>query len=344
MLNALKSEPADEISRIQLRQMIMGYQISRCVWVAAKLGIADLLEDGPKSIGELATATRTQATSLERFLRALSSHGVLAVDRQKRFSLTPIGNLLRRGEKHSLWAAAVYWGEQWIWEPWGNLLYSLQTGAPAFDRIHGVTFFEFLAQIPDAGHVFDQFIAEGLHTHPTAVIRAHDFSQSSVIADVGGGQGAMLAEILKASPKARGILFDRPHVIEGARARLAEAGVIDRCRLVPGNFFETVPNGADTYLLSQIIHDWADEPASAILRNCRQAMDANSKLLLVEQVLDALHPAPATALLDLTMLAILGGKERTGAEYDWLLTQADLRLSRIIPTSSPFCIIEAVAG
>jgi hypothetical protein len=159
---------------------------------------------------------------------------------------------------------------------------------------------------------------------------------------VGGGQGAMLAEILNANPGARGILFDRPQVIAGARTRLEDAGVIDRCSLVAGDFFATIPSGADTYLLSQIVHDWADEPAVIILRNCRRAMDAGGRLFLIEQVLDPLRPEPATALLDLTMLAMLGGRERNAQEYATLFTHADLRLSRIIPTCSPFSIMEAV--
>jgi O-methyltransferase domain/Dimerisation domain len=220
VLRSRKSQPTEEASRIQLRRMILGYQISQCVHVAAKLGIADLLENGRKSIGELATATRTHPPSLERLLRALSSHGVFAVGQQGRFSLTPVGNLLRSRAKDSLSAAAIYWGERWIWEPWGNLLHSVRTGAPAFDHVHGVSFFNFLARTPEAAQVFDLFISEGLHTRPHAVVAAHDFSLSKVIADVGGGQGAMLVEILKANPAARGILFDRPHVIEGARSLL----------------------------------------------------------------------------------------------------------------------------
>ena len=341
MADGPKPNPGDEALRDRLRQMILGFQVSQCLHVAAKLGIADLLKDGPMSAGELAVATRTEPAALDRFLRALSSHGVLTVDGEGRFCSTPIADFLRSGETHSLWAAAIYWGERWITEPWGNLLYSLQTGAPAFDVLYGSSFFDFLARTPEAGQVFDRFIAEGLHMRPHIVVNACDFSRANVIADIGGGRGATLARILKANPAARGILFDRAHVIEGARSHLEDSGVINRCSIVPGDFFETVPSGADTYLLSQIIHDWSDKPAVAILKNCRRAMDLNGKLLLVEQVLDPLRPKPATALLDLTMLAVVGGRERTAEEYDMLLTYAHLKLSRIIPTTSPFSIIEA---
>jgi ubiquinone/menaquinone biosynthesis C-methylase UbiE len=337
-----QSHQNDEVLRDRLRQMILGYQVSRCVHLAAKLGIADLLEDGPKSACELATRTRTQPTALERFLRVLSSHGVLAVDDLGRFSLTPIAALLSSRATHSLWAAAVYWGEPWIWQPWEHMLHSLQTGTPAFDVLHGTSFFNFLARTPEAGRIFDRFIAEGLHERPHTVVSAYDFSQSNVIVDVGGGQGAMLAAILAANPAARGILFDRQNVIEGAHARLVGAGVSNRCSIVSGNFFEMIPGGADTYLLSQIIHDWTDEPAITILRNCRRAMGTGGKLFLIERLMDRLRPEPTTALLDLTMLAVLGGQERTLEEYCVLFLHANFRLSRIIPTGSPFSIIEAM--
>jgi O-methyltransferase domain/Dimerisation domain len=342
MGDALKFDPAEDACRAQLRQMILGYQLSQCICVAAKLGIADLLQGRPMSAEELATATGTSAAALGRFLLVLSSHRLLSIDPQRRFTLTRIGHLLRKDAKHSLRAAAVYWGEAWIWRPWGNLLHSLRTGAPAFDHMHGVSFFDFLARFADAGEVFDRFIAEGLHARPAAVLKACGFRRSNIIADIGGGRGAMLAAILEARPAARGILFDRPNVLESARNQLTDAGVIDRCTIVPGDFFEKVPSGADTYVLSQIIHDWDDERAISILKNCRAAMDTNSRLFVIEQLLDVKSPEPATALLDLTMLAILGGKERTADEYDLLLSQANLKRLRIIPTASPFSIVEAM--
>jgi len=342
MPDSLKLNVGEDACRAELRQMILGYQLSQCISVAAKLGIADLLHGRLRSADELAEATGTNAAALARFLRVLSSHRLLSVDRHGRFSLTPLGQLLRTDTGHSLWAAAVYWGEQWIWQPWGNLLNCLRTGAPAFDHMHGMSFFDFLTRFPDAGEVFDRFIAEGLHARPAAVLNACGFSRSNVIADVGGGRGAMLAAILKARPAAHGILFDRPNVLESARNQLADAGVIDRCAIVPGNFFEEVPRGADTYVLSQIIHDWDDERAISILKNCRAAMDANSRLFVIEQLLDVKSPEPATALLDLTMLIVLWGKERTVDEYDLLFSQANLKRLRIIPTASPFSIVEAI--
>ena len=341
MPDALDRETADPELRDRLRRMILGYQISQCLHVAAKLGIADLLEEGPKPVDELAQVTGTHPDALARFLRALACQGVFAVDKQGRISGTPIAMLLRSARPQSLRLAAIYWCERWMWEPWGHLAHSLRTGAPAFDHVHGTRFFEFLARTPEAASVFDWFIADGLHARPKAVVRAYDFSQSRLIADIGGGQGALLAEILGATPAARGMLFDRPHVLEGASERLKEACVLDRCSTIAGDFFEKVPGGADTYLLSQIIHDWADEPARVILRNCRQVMESSGTLLLIEQVLDPLRPQPATALLDLTMLAILGGKERTAGEYSSLLTEAGFKLSRIVSTASPFSVIEA---
>jgi ubiquinone/menaquinone biosynthesis C-methylase UbiE len=335
-------EGADGALRDRLRKIILGYQISQCLHVAAKLGIADLLVEGPKPVEELAVATGTNPAALGRFLRLLICEDIFAVDAQGRISLTPIGRLLSSAASHSLRPAAVYWSERWMWGPWGNLAHSLRTGAPAFELVHGVSFFDFLEHTPDARALFDGFISDGLHARPRTVVESHDFSQSRVIADIGGGQGALLAEILRANPTMRGILFDRPQVLEGARNRLEDAGVMERCSIVAGNFFEQVPSGADTYLLSQIIHDWADEPARVILRNCRRVMDGGGKLFLIEQVLDHQRPQHTTALLDLTMLVILGGKERTASEYDSLFVDTGFKLVRIISTASPFSVIEAV--
>ena len=342
MAEAAELEPADEMARDRLLQMILGYQISQCLHVVAKLGIADLLMTGPKSVGELAAATGTEPTALGRLLRALTCHGVFTSDERKQFSLNPPAMLLCSRAPHTLRSAAVYWGERWMWEPWGHLAHSLRAGSPAFDDVHGARFFDFLERVPQAASVFNAFISDGLYARRSAVVNAYDFSQAGVIMDVGGNQGAQLVEILKANPAARGILFDRPYVIEGARGRFREAGIIDRCAVIAGDFFDGVPCGADIYLLSQVIHDWNDGPALNILCNCRRAMGPRAKLLLVEHVLNPLNTQRATALLDLTMLVIVGGKERTVDEYGSLLDSAGFSLSRMLPTASPFCIIEGV--
>jgi hypothetical protein len=324
----------------KMRHMILAYQISQCLHVAAKLGIADFLETGPKSIGELATATGTQPAALARFLRVLASHGVFTSDERAQYSLNPLAMLLSSKASHSLRSAALYWSDRWMWESWGHLAHSLRTGAPAFDHLHGASFFDFLERTPEAASTFDRFMSEGLYARHHAVAEAYDFSQPITVVDIGGNQGAQLVKILTANPEARGILFDRPHVLEGAQRQLQHAAVIDRCAVVAGDFFECVPERADIYLLSQVIHDWDDELALRILRNCRRAMGGRAKLLLVEQVLDPLEPRPATALLDLTMLAIVGGKERTADEYRSLLDSAAFSLTRIVATDSPFSIIE----
>jgi O-methyltransferase domain/Dimerisation domain len=328
----------------KMRQMILAYQISQCLHVAAKLGIADILETGPKSIGELAARTGTEPAALGRLLRVLACHGVFAGDERAQYSLNSLAMLLSSKAPHSLRSAAIYWGEPWMWEAWGHLAHSVRTGAPAFDHLHGVSFFDFLERMPEAASTFDCFMSDGLHPRHRAVAEAYDFSQAGTILDIGGNQGAQLVEILTANPEARGILFDRPHVLEGARGRLRDAAVIDRCALAPGDFFDGVPEGADIYLLSQIVHDWNDERALRILRNCRRATGRQAKLLLIEQVFDPLAPLPATALLDLTMLAIVGGKERSADEYRTLLDLAGFSLSRIVATASPFSIIESLSA
>jgi hypothetical protein len=324
-----------------MRQMILAYQISQCVHVAAKLGIADLLEAGPKSLEELAAATGTEPAALERLLRALVCHGVFSEDGGSRYSLNPLGRLLARSAPQSFNSAALYWGERFIWESWSHLAHSVKTGEPAFQHLNGESFFDFLERTPDVAAIFESFMSKGLYARHRAVAEAYDFSRSSTIVDVGGNQGAQLVEILTRNPRARGILFDRPHVLKGAQSYLEKAALSDRCMLVDGDFFDDVPEGADLYLLSQIVHDWVDEQALAILRNCRRAMSRASALLLIEQILDPLQPQPATVLLDLTMLVILGGKERSAAEYRKLLANAGFSVSRVLTTLSPFSIIEA---
>jgi hypothetical protein len=239
------------------------------------------------------------------------------------------------------WAVVV--SEPWYRRGWDDLLHSVQTGEPAFEAVHGAGFWDYLSRDQAAAGQFNAAMTSVAPMKARAVVDAYDFSGLGTVVDVGGGQGTLLAAILRANPSARGILFDRPRVVQGATSVLEGAGVADRCRVVGGDFFAEVPGEGDAYVLMTVIHDWADEPAAAILRTCRRAMTEGAKLLLVEQVVpsrDGYHPSKFD---DLNMLVICGGRERGAEEFRPLFGKAGLRLTRIVPTESQWSVIEGVA-
>ena len=318
----------------------MAYWHSQAVYVAAELGIADLLKDGPRSIADLAAATQTHADSLFRLLRALASIGVFSETSPKTFALTPLAEGLRSDLPQSQRALARMMGAE-QYQAWGDLLYSVQTGNKAFDRMFGKPIFDWLAEHPDKAEIFDGAMS-GIHGRETgAVIDAYDFSGIRVLADVGGGNGSNLIAILQANPQLRGMLFDLPHVVARARPHFEDAGVADRCTLQGGSFFESVPAGADAYLMRHIIHDWDDELSRTILRNVRKVIPAHGKLLIVEAVIPPGNDPFPIKFLDLTMLTIPGGKERTREEYETLFRESGFSLARIVPTATDMSVIEA---
>lgn len=324
-----------------IRRLLSGYWIAQAVSVAAQLGLADLVKNGPRAVPDLAKATGTHTRSLHRLLRTLASEGVFAEDAQGRFGLTPLAECLRSDRPGSQYSVALMMGDE-HYRAWADLLYSVQTGRPAFDRIFGQPIFNYLAANPRAARVFDDAMT-GIHGTETAdMLDAYDFAGVATLADIGGGNGSTLAATLQRYPNLHGILFDRPDVVERAKANLEAAGVAGRCTAVGGNFFEAVPSGGDVYLMRHIIHDWDDEQSLAILRNCRKVVPAAGKLLLVEAVIPPGNEPFFGKLLDLNMLVIPGGLERTEAEYRELFTAAGFRLSRIVPTRSWVSVIEAV--
>jgi len=326
---------------------VSGYQAAQPVHVAAQLGLADLLADGPRSIAELADATGTHAPSLERLVRMLAALGVVAEEANGRISLTPLGSPLRAGVPGSVRDRVLFLTGDWYWRSWGELLYSVRTGEPAFDHIFGMSNFAYWEHNPEAGAIHDDAFTTMAQFTTTPLVAAYDFTRFGVLADIGGSEGPLLAAILQAHPGLRGILFDLPHVVTRAAPVLEAAGVADRVEVVGGSFFESVPTGADAYLLKYIIHDWDDERALAILTRCRQAMTSEATLLLIEQVLpehlEVGAAAVATARLDLTMLLLTpGGRERTESAFRRLLGEAGFELRRVISTRSPFSFLEAV--
>jgi hypothetical protein len=335
---AVQSERAP---RDALWDLANGHFVAQAIHVAARLGIADLLREGPLAVNELATKTGSHAPTLKRLLRALASVGIFVEEADGRFSLTPPAEYLRSNVRGSMrnWAMA-FAGPAW-WSSWGELLHSVQTGEPAFPKALGLPFWEYLKTHPEDQALFNATMSAG---DPTPVVQAYDWSPFRLVVDVGGGQGRLLAAILSANPSLRGILFDQPAVVATARAILGEAGVADRCEVVGGDFFTSVPPGADAYVLKVIIHDWQDELATAILRNCRSAMPDTAKLLLLERVLGPPNERDRGKLMDLLMLVGPEGLERTEADYQRILAAAGLRFQRVIHTGGPQSIIEAIPG
>jgi len=325
----------------QIAHMITGYWVSQAVYVAAKLGLADRLRDGPRTADELAQATATRPRPLYRLLRALASVGVFAEDVEHRFGLTPLADCLRSDLPGSQQALAIMAGEE-HYMAYGELLYSIQTGRTAFDKVYGQPVFDFLTAHPDQARLFDRAMVSVHGRETAAMLDAYDFSVIHVLADLGGGNGSVLTAILQKHPAMQGILFDLPGVAERAKATVQAAGLADRCQVIGGSFFDSVPQGADAYLLRHIIHDWEDERATRILRNIHRAMGEGGKLLLVEGVIPPGNEPAFGKLLDLTMLVIPGGQERTREEYEALFRAGGFRLTRIMPTQAEVSVIEGV--
>jgi orsellinic acid C2-O-methyltransferase len=331
---------------LALYRMISGFYVSRAIHVMARLGIADLLSDGPVRVEELARRTKTHARSLKRVLRLLVTAGVATEDEEGRFGSTAMGDCLRTGVPGSMRAVALLFGG--ITErAWGELLYSVETGEPAFRRVFGKDSFAYLAEHPEVAANFDA--AMSAFTVPIAEVVAtvYDFSGVRHVVDVGGGNGALLAGILKAHPRLKGTLFDLPEVVARARPRLHELGLADRCDAVGGDFFTQVPAGADAYLLKHIIHDWNDDQAQAILQTCRRAMPPAGRLLIVEGVyprrIDQSEASRGAAANDVNMLVCTGGRQRSEAEFRNLYAAVGFSLSRIITTELPYAsVIEGV--
>jgi hypothetical protein len=329
-----------------LFRMISGFYISRAIYVMARLGIADHLGDGRLDAEELGRRSNTHGPSLKRVLRLLVTAGVVTEDDEGRFALTPIGDCLRAGAPGSMRSVALLFGG--ITErAWGDLLYSVETGEPAFPRVFGKDSFAYLAEHPEEAANFDAAMSAFSGPMAAVVAAAYDFSQVRHAVDVGGGNGALLAGILKAHPSLKGTLFDLPDVVERARPRLRELGVAARCDAVGGDFFAQVPGGADVYLLKHVIHDWNDDRATAILGTCRKAMSPAAKLLVIEGVypprIDQSDASRGAAANDVNMLVCTGGRQRSEAEFQRLYAASGLRLSRITATDLPYAsLIEGV--
>ena len=326
----------------QLMQMAMGYTVPFLLRAAAQLRLADQLADGPKTADQLAVITGTHAPALYRLLRTLACIGVFSQDESDRFSLTPLAEPLCSNAPGSVRTSILSITGDLFIIPWSKLLYSVQTGQSAFDKHFGVPFFDHLTTNPNEAAMFSDLLIGINSADAPAIAAAYDFSSCSHIADIGGATGHILATILESHPGPRGTVFDLPHNQSGAAELIQSRGMSERIAFAPGSFFESIPTGCDLYLLSHIIHDWSEAQSLSILANCHRAMSPDSCLLIIEAVLpegNAFHPGK---MLDITMLALTPGQERTESEYRALLEKASFKLRRVIPTNSMVSIVEAV--
>jgi hypothetical protein len=322
-----------------LLQLAAGFGIFQALNVAARLGIADALTDGAKSVDVLAPQVAAEPQMLYRVLRALASVGVFAEEREGSFSNTPASKMLITGAPGSLRGFVMLAGSAECWRAWGDLHYSVETGKPAFDHVYGEPLFDYLSKNPGLARIFDEAMAGRSAAEISALLVAYDFSSAGHLVDVGGGNGALMNAVLAKYPQLSGTVFDLPHVVEAASGHKANE---QRLRFAAGNFFTDVPVKGDTYMLKKVIHDWPDDRARDILSRCREAMSDGSRLLVIESIVPASQAPTFMTFLDLWMLVFAGGRERTQEEFRTLLQSAGLHLSRIVPTGSPVSVIEAL--
>ena len=313
---------------MQMTQILWpGAMAVQAIHVAAKLALADLVAGGPKSIRELAEATHTHGPSMARLLRALTSLGIFVEDTTGRYRQTALSDTLRSDHPESIRPFAMMLGAHFVWKPSGALQETVRTGQPSFERVYGAPFFEYLAEHPDDSAVFNAAMSSS-PGYLAAIVGAYDFSKFERIVDVGGGHGLLLAGILAANPRLHGVLYDLPGVVAGSSA-LGQQPISQRYEIIGGDFFKGVPAGADAYMLKGIIHDWNDEAALKILKNCRRAIRPDGTLLIVEAVLTP-STDPATALMDMLMMVLTSGRERTESEFRSLLQKAGFSMVQVI--------------
>jgi O-methyltransferase domain/Dimerisation domain len=306
-------------------ELMRGFMATQALHVAAHLGVADELAGGPRPVGELAERVGADADAVYRFLRALAGEGVFAEDEPGVFRNTPVSELLRR---ESSWHdMALLFGTVW-YRTFGEALHAARAGEAAFPRVFGTDWWSWLAQNPAEGERFNR----GMHGEAKAEYFADvAWRDSETVVDVGGGDGALLIDILRSRPALRGVVFELPEVAREAEERVAEAGLSDRCRVVAGSFFDGVPEGGDTYVLSAVLHDWDDEAAGAILRNVRAGAPDHARVLIADAVIQPGNEPDGGKWLDLLMLVLLRGRERTEEEWRGLLAGAGFRLERVEP-------------
>jgi SAM-dependent methyltransferase len=325
-----------------LSEMLGGYRLTQMLYVVATLGVAEVLASAPRSADEIAARVGAHPGSLFRLLRTLAGLGVFSEDPAGCFHLTPLSDALRADAHGSLRPFAVSYGERWWWDSWGHLLHSVRTGETAFDHVHREGLFDYLRRDAAAAAIFHGNMTAMTGPEAGAIASAIDFSGARLVVDVGGGHGALVIAILRKHPNARAILVDEASVVDGARPRLEREGLSERCQFIAGDFFGSLPEGGDVYILKEVVHDWGDERAVAILRSCRRAIAGGGRLLVIERIVPPGNVPFVGELVDLTMLVLTGGRERTEAEYRALLDAAGFSLARVVATPVGTDVIEAV--
>jgi C-methyltransferase len=322
-------------------EMILAGWTSQAITVAAQLGVADALADGPLPIDELAVRVEADADALRRLLRALISRGIFRLRRDGRYELNSLADTLRCDAAVSMKSAARFYGSQEQRERWTMLVDSIRTGNAVVESLRGKESFDYFAENPELAELFNQTMTSVSEMTDATVVAGYDFSAYPTIVDVGGGHGPLLAAILAAAPASRGVLYDLPTVVANAPNLLREQGVADRVAIAEGSFFDSVPGDGDAYVLKNIIHDWNDEKAGQILRNVRAAVGPGATVLLIEFVIPEHNREFPGKWVDLEMMLNLGARERTAAEYRNLLSRAGFRMTRVVQTASPLSVVEA---
>jgi len=335
-----RSDKTDSVDQI-LVQLLTGMWATQAVATAARLGIADRLASGPKTAAEVASEAGADPGAMRRLMRALASVGVLLPSGSGRYELTPVGERLRSDRPDTFKDMFIAETDEVHWQSWGRMLDAVRTGDPRPEAVFGMPAFDYYAKNPAEGEQFGRAMENVSRFVAHAVLEAYDFSGAGTIMDVGGGNGSMALAILERYPKLKGIVFDLPYIGEPAKERMRAAGAADRCRFEAGSFFERVPAGADLQILKFILHDWDDEESVTLLNSCRAAIAPEARLLIIEQLVPEEIKPEMVHLMDLNMLVMTGGLERTTKEYEDLLDRAGFRVTRVIPTASPFSLIEA---
>jgi SAM-dependent methyltransferase len=331
---------------IQMLDCITGYWVSCGVHVSARLSIADHLAKGPRSVADLAKASGAHSPTLYRLLRMLASHGIFRETDDGRFENTPLSGTLRADVPASMKPFALMMVDGPSVAAWNDLLATVRTGEEAFQRVHGMGGFEYMAAHPDKAREFGEAMTSISGMENPAIAEAYDFKGIRKIVDVGGGHGSLLAAILARNPQLQGVVFDRAEVVENAKkdVHVRAKGVEGRIELVAGNFFDAVPAGADAYVMKYILHDWNDEQSRRILENCRKAMAKGGRVLVLDNVIPKGNDPYWGKMLDMNMLVLTPGRERTEAEFRDLFASAGLKLARIVPTACPLSVVEGFAA
>lgn len=331
----------DQAATFALLDLTQGSVITQALYVAARLSIADILSDGPLAAAEIAKRADANPEAVYRLLRLLSGYSVFAEGEDGRFGLTPMASALRDDAPDSMRGIALLMGHPLFREDWGHLLTSVRTGEPSLPTLRGMGAFEFLMANPEYRIAFFQGMGNLSAPETDPVVAAYDFSRFRTIVDLGGGRGALLAGILNRANGSTGILFDHPQATADAADVIKAAGVAGRCTIENGSYFETVPAGADAYLLKHTLHDFSEPQIRAVLKNVRNAINPSGALFVIEYVLPEGNERHIGNIIDMWLLLMLGAKERTRQQYADLLASEGFRLTSIIPTTSPVSIIQA---